>query len=69
MTLELVRNPDILATVAALDPPPFTVGFAAETRDTLDNARTKLESKNVQVIAANNVGGPDPGRSAVTATR
>lgn len=58
MTLELVRNPDILATVAALESPPFTVGFAAETRDTLENARAKLTGKKVRVIAANNVGGP-----------
>ncbi|MXX15775.1 MAG: bifunctional phosphopantothenoylcysteine decarboxylase/phosphopantothenate--cysteine ligase CoaBC [Gammaproteobacteria bacterium] len=59
MTLELVRNPDILATVAALDSPPFTVGFAAETRDTLANARDKLAGKGVDVIAANDVGGAD----------
>lgn len=59
MTLELVRNPDILATVAALDSPPFTVGFAAETRDTLANARDKLVGKGVDVIAANDVGGAD----------
>ena len=59
MPLELVRNPDILATVAALDSPPFTVGFAAETRDTLANARDKLAGKGVDVIAANDVGGAD----------
>ncbi len=59
MTLELVRNPDILATVAALDDAPFTVGFAAETRDTLENARTKRVAKRVDVIAANDVGGSD----------
>ena len=59
MTLELVRNPDILATVAALDSPPFTVGFAAETRDTLANARDKLVGKGVNMIAANDVGGAD----------
>ena len=60
MTLELVRNPDILATVAALESPPFTVGFAAETRDTLENARSKLANKQVDLIAANTVGGSNP---------
>ncbi len=59
MTLELVRNPDILASVAALESPPFTVGFAAETQDTLTNARSKLVGKKVDVIAANNVGGSE----------
>lgn len=57
ITLTLVRNPDILATVAASPSAPFCVGFAAETKDLLANARRKLESKNVQMIAANDVGG------------
>lgn len=57
MTIEMVKNPDILATVAALENSPFTVGFAAETEDTVKNARIKLKKKNVNVIAANQVGG------------
>jgi phosphopantothenoylcysteine decarboxylase / phosphopantothenate---cysteine ligase len=61
LTLELVRNPDILASVAALDPKPFTVGFAAETQDLEQNARAKLEQKNLDLIAANRVGAPDGG--------
>ncbi len=60
MTLELVRNPDILAAVAALKPAPFTVGFAAETDNVEQQARQKLESKNLDLIAANRVG-PDLG--------
>lgn len=60
MTLELVRNPDILAAVAALKPAPFTVGFAAETDNVEQHARLKLESKNLDLIAANRVG-PDLG--------
>jgi phosphopantothenoylcysteine decarboxylase/phosphopantothenate--cysteine ligase len=56
LTLELVRNPDILASVAALDPAPFTVGFAAETEDVERHAREKLRSKNIDLIAANQVG-------------
>lgn len=56
MHFELVRNPDILASVAALDNAPFTLGFAAETRDVLANARAKLEAKKLDMIAANRVG-------------
>lgn len=56
LTLELVRNPDILASVAALKSPPFTVGFAAETEDVERNAREKLKRKNVDLVAGNLVG-------------
>jgi len=56
LTIELVRNPDILASVAALKPAPFTVGFAAETENVEQHAREKLESKNVDLVAANQVG-------------
>jgi phosphopantothenoylcysteine decarboxylase/phosphopantothenate--cysteine ligase len=56
LSLPLVRTPDILATVSALDGPPFTVGFAAETENLLDNARTKLQHKGLDMIAANWVG-------------
>jgi phosphopantothenoylcysteine decarboxylase/phosphopantothenate--cysteine ligase len=59
MTIELVKNPDILAVVASLKEGPFTVGFAAETEDTVANARSKLSAKGVDVIAANNVAGED----------
>ncbi len=55
ITLEMVRNPDILAEVAALGTLPFTLGFAAETQDLLDHARCKLEGKKLDMIAANNV--------------
>jgi phosphopantothenoylcysteine decarboxylase/phosphopantothenate--cysteine ligase len=56
MTLELIRAPDILASVAALPGRPFVVGFAAETRDVEQNARSKLERKRLDIIAANRVG-------------
>ena len=56
MTLELVRSPDILASVAALDDAPFTVGFAAETNNVKDYALAKLEKKNLDMIIANRVG-------------
>ena len=56
LELRLVRTPDILAEVAAHDPRPFCVGFAAETDDLLDNARAKLSAKRLDMIAANRVG-------------
>lgn len=56
MTLELVRNPDILAEVAARQDRPFVVGFAAETDDVEAYARGKLERKRLDMIAANQVG-------------
>ena len=55
--LELVRAPDILASVAALTSGrPFVVGFAAETENVEQNARAKLTRKRVDMIAANRVG-------------
>jgi phosphopantothenoylcysteine decarboxylase/phosphopantothenate--cysteine ligase len=56
LTLELVKNPDILASVAALKEAPFTVGFAAETENVEANARAKLTAKQLNIIAANRVG-------------
>jgi phosphopantothenoylcysteine decarboxylase/phosphopantothenate--cysteine ligase len=56
MTLELQRNPDILASVAALKPAPFTVGFAAETENVETNARAKLAGKHIDLVAGNLVG-------------
>ncbi len=55
MTLSLVRNPDIVAGIAARDPSPFTVGFAAETNDVIDYARGKLAAKGLDLIVANDV--------------
>ena len=56
MTLDLVRCPDILASIADLDAGPFTVGFAAETEKVDEHARSKLEKKNLDMIIANRVG-------------
>ncbi len=55
MQLSLVRNPDILATVAARRPRPFCVGFAAETHDLEHFAREKLRHKNLDMVVANPV--------------
>ena len=54
--LLLTPTQDILAAVAALEPPPFTVGFAAETDNLEDYAKTKLQQKKLNMIAANWVG-------------
>jgi len=55
MELHLVKNPDIVATVASLEHKPFTVGFAAETRDVINYARGKLAKKGLDMIVANDV--------------
>jgi len=57
MDLEMERTTDILATVAAsAERPALVVGFAAETEAVEQNARTKLLKKNLDMIAANEVG-------------
>ncbi len=61
MTITMVKNPDILADVAAREKPPFCVGFAAETNDVVNYARGKLERKKLDMIAANHVGGSETG--------
>lgn len=61
MTITMVKNPDILADVAANKKKPFCVGFAAETNNIVDYARGKLEKKNLDMIAANHVGGTETG--------
>ncbi|MCK8515501.1 bifunctional phosphopantothenoylcysteine decarboxylase/phosphopantothenate--cysteine ligase CoaBC [Methylonatrum kenyense] len=61
MQVELERNPDILASVAAASPRPFTVGFAAETEDLQGHAEDKRRRKGLDLIAGNLVGQPDSG--------
>jgi phosphopantothenoylcysteine decarboxylase/phosphopantothenate--cysteine ligase len=65
LTLELVRNLDILAEVArqkaAGNGPRLTVGFAAETEDLIANAKNKLDRKSLDLIAANDVTATDAG--------
>jgi phosphopantothenoylcysteine decarboxylase/phosphopantothenate--cysteine ligase len=56
LSLPLARTPDVLATVARAASHPFLVGFAAETENVERNALEKLESKNLDMIAANKVG-------------
>jgi phosphopantothenoylcysteine decarboxylase / phosphopantothenate---cysteine ligase len=56
MDLSMERTTDIVATVAARADRPFVVGFAAETETVEQNARSKLLKKNLDMIAANEVG-------------
>lgn len=57
LSITLVKNPDIVASVAALPTQerPFTVGFAAETNDVVSYARDKLVRKGLDMICANDV--------------
>lgn len=55
LTLTFIKNPDILATVSQRKDRPFCVGFAAESQNVEDYARSKLAKKNLDMIAANNI--------------
>ncbi|MEO0437228.1 MAG: bifunctional phosphopantothenoylcysteine decarboxylase/phosphopantothenate--cysteine ligase CoaBC [Pseudomonadota bacterium] len=56
--LVLELNPDIVATVTADEPKPFTVGFAAETENLRENAQGKRQRKRMDMIVANDVSDP-----------
>jgi len=56
LTLELIRNPDILSEVSSSSDRPFCVGFAAETNDLEAYAEEKRRAKGLDMIAANQVG-------------
>jgi phosphopantothenoylcysteine decarboxylase / phosphopantothenate---cysteine ligase len=61
--LDLESTRDILAAVAGLGPsrPHVVVGFAAESRDLLENATAKLKAKKLDMIVANDISAPDAG--------
>jgi phosphopantothenoylcysteine decarboxylase/phosphopantothenate--cysteine ligase len=61
LTLELVRNEDILAAVGRLPGRRVLVGFAAETEELIDNATRKLAAKNLDLVVANDVTRPGAG--------
>ena len=61
MSLDLVKNPDILATIATEFADVFVVGFAAETQDVEKYAKDKLNAKNLDMIACNDVSRKDIG--------
>jgi phosphopantothenoylcysteine decarboxylase / phosphopantothenate---cysteine ligase len=70
MTLELEPTADILKELAPHKGTRIVIGFAAETQNTLENARKKLEGKSLDAIVANDVSQPgigfDSARNAVT---
>lgn len=55
IVIELIENPDIVASVAGLRPKPYVVGFAAETDNVLANAREKRARKGMDLIVLNDV--------------
>jgi phosphopantothenoylcysteine decarboxylase/phosphopantothenate--cysteine ligase len=61
LVLELEPTADILAAVGSKKNGRLLIGFAAETQDLLTNARKKLESKNADLIIANDVSSSDSG--------
>ena len=66
MTLDLVKNPDILAELGARKGERVLVGFAAETTELVPNARKKLAAKNLDLLVANDVTEPGAGFSVET---
>ncbi|MEC7121221.1 MAG: bifunctional phosphopantothenoylcysteine decarboxylase/phosphopantothenate--cysteine ligase CoaBC [Pseudomonadota bacterium] len=62
--IRLVKNPDVVATIAAHPQRPFVVGFAAETQNTESYAQGKLHNKKLDMIACNDVSRRDIGFGA-----
>ena len=65
-SLELERNPDIIGEIGSLKGDRVLVGFAAETRDLIANARKKLKEKYLDLIVANDVSRSDSGFATET---
>lgn len=55
LTIELVKNPDILKTMGEKKTHQFLVGFALETQNEEENAKGKLEKKNLDMIVLNSL--------------
>jgi phosphopantothenoylcysteine decarboxylase/phosphopantothenate--cysteine ligase len=66
VSLELERNPDIIGEIGSLKGDRVLVGFAAETRDLIANARKKLKEKHLDLIVANDVSRSDSGFATET---
>lgn len=62
LSLKLVENPDIVASVANLQKDrPFVVGFAAETNQAVSYGKSKLSKKNLDMVVVNDVSIPGLG--------
>lgn len=55
LSIELTRNPDILLELGKIKKNKILIGFAAETRDLFENAKNKIDRKNLDFIVANNI--------------
>ena len=66
LTLELVKNPDILCELGSIKKNQVLIGFAAETQNILEYARKKLVEKNLEFIVANDVTAEGAGFSVPT---
>lgn len=64
--LDLERTPDILVTLGHLPQKPFLIGFAAESNDVEANAALKLQTKNCDMVCANNITEPGCGFAVAT---
>jgi phosphopantothenoylcysteine decarboxylase/phosphopantothenate--cysteine ligase len=67
-TLELVRNPDILAEIRAAPGRRVVIGFAAESHDLVETARRKLARKGCDLLVANDISREGSGFDADTNT-
>ena len=63
-SLELVKNPDIIASINSTN--LIKVGFAAESENLVENSKTKIKSKNLDFIVANDITASDSGFSVDT---
>lgn len=61
LNVALIKNPDIVATIAQQPQRPFMVGFAAETQNVEQYAKAKLQAKRLDMIACNDVSRSDIG--------
>jgi phosphopantothenoylcysteine decarboxylase / phosphopantothenate---cysteine ligase len=61
MSIELIKNKDILMELGNTKNSQIVVGFAAETNDIINNARGKIQKKNLDMIVANDVSKADAG--------
>ena len=68
LTVELVRNPDILAEICRRKGTRVVVGFAAESHDVIEAARRKIARKGCDLLVANDVSGADSGFDVDTNT-
>ena len=64
LTLELIKNPDILKEISTIDSKAKIVGFCAESENLLENAKIKIQKKGCDYIVANDISRKDIGFSS-----